>query len=248
MRGVREVAGELPVRPFVALGAGSHDVLVGERGRRIRRRQDRVGPVAVVALGASLGAEERGLAVDRLEEGLGLVLVAASALARHLQPEVRLVGAADLVGGVAVLAGGEIGLHPFSPGPVDALLELLLDPVVATPAGRRDVVVVHGGLGIRRRQFQVGRVAVHAGRRDEKSTRLEPLPVDAHEVALDHGDVGVEPLGGLPPFLVAASAERGDVPREGRGDGNLVGEDRVLVVAVQTASGASGSPAAAPTP
>ena len=90
---VGQVAGKLTVRTIVALAAGFDDVVPAERRTGLRRRQDVVDAVAVVALGDAFAAQSRNLAVKRVEEGFGLVLVTPAALLHYLGTEARLVDA-----------------------------------------------------------------------------------------------------------------------------------------------------------
>ncbi len=135
VRGVRQVAGESPVRARVALPAGRDDVAPAERARRDRsRREDVVRAVAVVALGRALGAQARDLAVERVEERLACCLVAAAALLHHARAEAGHVGARDLCAtcGSPRRSAGACRSSAL-PVAVDAGLERLLDPVVALP-------------------------------------------------------------------------------------------------------------------
>ena len=83
VRGVGQVAGEAAVRaawhwPQVSTTLSRLSVEAGSAGR-----QDVVRAVAVVALGGAVPTEPRDLAVEGVEEGLRLLLVAASALVHH---------------------------------------------------------------------------------------------------------------------------------------------------------------------
>ena len=98
VRGVGQIAGELSCASR------------SDRYRMCRRRcpgraanpgfvdgQNVVGPVAVVALGCACRPEARDLAVEGVEERLGLGFVAATALVHHHEAEVRFVGPTDRV-------------------------------------------------------------------------------------------------------------------------------------------------------
>ena len=171
----------------MALRAGLHDVAPAQRGARVRDRQDVVRPVTVVALRGRLVAEPRHLAVERVEEGLRLIVVAPPALIHHQQAEVTSIGAADGVRGVAVLARGQLAaVAGVADRPrVDAGVERLLDPVVTGAAGTGDVVRMDRRRRVAGRQRRVRRVAARARGGDDQAALEEPLAVDAHLVALD---------------------------------------------------------------
>ena len=98
----------------------------------IRDRQDVVRAVAVVALGGLRVAELRDLAVVGVEVRLGDLLVAPPALVHDLELEPLVVRARDRVraSGSRCRPAGSLSVLPTVAG-VDALLELLLDAVVA---------------------------------------------------------------------------------------------------------------------
>ena len=62
--------------------------------------------MAVITLGDALATQARNLAVERVEEGLCLLLVTPAALLHHQGPETRFVDARDRVRGMAIFAGG----------------------------------------------------------------------------------------------------------------------------------------------
>jgi hypothetical protein len=82
--------------------------------------------------------------MERVEEGRRLLRVAPPALIHHQQPEVPLIRAADGVRGVAIVTGGQLllALGLTDAGPMNALPELLLDPMVTLSTRCRDICFV----------------------------------------------------------------------------------------------------------
>src|SRR3990172_9198274 len=118
--------------------------------------------MAVRALCRAFRAQPRDLAVERIEERFGLFRVAAAALFHHSRAESRHAGTPDCVRRVAVVAGREIHTGLRLAGRMDALLEYLLDAVVALATGAREVCGIDGGVRIIRRKLAMRRVAVDA--------------------------------------------------------------------------------------
>ena len=193
-----------------------------ERRCRLGRREDAVRAVAVVALGRARYPGSGHLAVVRIEERLRFLLVAPSALAHHQHAEVVTVRAADRVRRVTILARRVAVIAPVVGEvtvlrPVNALAELLFDPVVTLAAGPGDVVRVdlRGGFG--GRQLRVRPVTVRAGRRDHEAALEQSLAVDAHLVALDDiRAVALNPPRRRLPRHVAPGAQLRDVARVDR--------------------------------
>ncbi len=89
----------------MTLSAGLDDILSAEGRVGMGGRQNAVGAVTVVALGRPGRAQPRDLAVKGVEEGLGLALVAPSALVHHAETKIGQIGARDCVGRMTILAG-----------------------------------------------------------------------------------------------------------------------------------------------
>src|SRR6266540_3994530 len=94
-----------------------------------------MGSVAVVALGRLGIAQPRNLAVVSVKIGVRLLLMAAAAGGHDGLLEAVRVRAADLVRGVAVAADRQFLVRLRDRAGVNAVIELLLDSVVAVAAG-----------------------------------------------------------------------------------------------------------------
>ena len=173
VRGVGQVACEAPIGPWVALAASFHHVVATQGRIGIRSRQDVVGPVTVIALGGTGRSEVRNLAVERVEEGPGFLLVALATLIHHGETEVIQIVARDGVGGMAGDAGRTLAsflqLITVFLRPVNARPEGLGDAMVALGAGLGHIIVVDGGGRVVGRQLTMGTVTVTASRRYQKS-------------------------------------------------------------------------------
>src|ERR1035438_4573949 len=135
MGGVGEISGEAPGRIRVALLAGGNHVGAAQVRPRIGDLLDVVGAVAVIALGG-LGVSEFGnFPVVGIEIGLGNLSVAAPAGGHDVELESVLVGAADGMSGMAVVANRQRFICLGYGGGMDALDELLFDAMVTVPAG-----------------------------------------------------------------------------------------------------------------
>src|ERR1017187_4969020 len=105
--GMRQIAGELPMRTGMAPRAGLDDVTAAEPRPGVCNRQDVVSPVAIVALGCLEITQLGHLAVVRFEIARRDGLVALPALIHNVQAEIRLVRALDAVRRMAVVAHGQ---------------------------------------------------------------------------------------------------------------------------------------------
>lgn len=140
---VRQITSKSSVRTRVTPGAGLYDIAPAERRLRFCRWQYVVRTMTVIALRRCSITQPRDFAVERLEEGLRLMSVAAAALVHHHQPEIRAIGSADRVRRVAVFTRGEIlpiGLTHARP--MDAVPKPLLDAVVTSATGVGNIVGV----------------------------------------------------------------------------------------------------------
>src|SRR3990170_2300713 len=217
VRGVAQVAGEAATRARMAFLAGRDHVLAREVRARVGDPLDVVGAVAVVALGRLRVAELAHLAVVGVEVRLRDLAVAAAALLHDLELETFGVGARDRVRGVAVVADRQLLVGLALERVVDALLELLLDPVVAAAARLRHVLAVDARERIGPRQDAEGGMAARAGGGDGESALQQALAVDALGVGLD--DLVLQPLVAhrrLLALAVAAPAQLGHVGGERR--------------------------------
>ena len=217
VRGVGQVSRESAMRFFMTLAAGRDDVLAAQRRVDVRRRENLVRSVTVVALGGSRRPQTRGLAVDRVEEGLGLRRVTTAALLHHRHAEVRLIDSPDGVRGVTVLAGGQFPVGIRVPGPVDTGPEPLLDAVMACSAGTGDVIVVHRGGRIGGGKLAMRAVATDTGGGHDQATLHEPLAVNTVLVAVDEvREIALMAHGSRLACAVAAPTEFGHVAGERR--------------------------------
>src|SRR5574341_2401867 len=220
VRGVAQVAGEAAARARVALLTGRDDVLAREVRARVGDTLDVVSAVAVVALGRLGVAELAHLAVVGVEVGLRDLDVAAAALLHDVQLEAIGVGARDRVRAVAVVADRQLLVGLALERMVDALLELLLDPVVATAAGLRHVRAVDARGRVGSRQDAVRGVAAGAGGGDGQAALQQALAVDALGVGLD--DLVLRPLVAHRRLLALAVAARTQ-PRHVGGEARRAG-------------------------
>src|SRR5208282_1775927 len=147
VRGVREVSGEAAGRAGMALSTGGRYVCPAEMRAGVGDREHIVRSMAVITLCRFRVPELRNLPMIRIKIGLGDLLVAASAGSHHGQPETVLIRAVDGMGGVAIVANRKWLAVPAHALGMDAVLELLLDAMVAPAAGVGHVV----GVDTRRR-------------------------------------------------------------------------------------------------
>src|SRR5208282_974455 len=131
----------------------------------ISDRKNIVRSMAVVALCRFRVPELRDLPVIGIKIGLGNLLVAASTCRHHGQPETVLIGTVDGMSGVAIVANRKRLAIPAHTLGMDAVLELLLDAVVAPAARVRHIVGVDTRRRISSGKDLVRGVATGAGRR-----------------------------------------------------------------------------------
>src|SRR5271157_475937 len=162
---VRQVSGEAPGCARMALLAGGGHVCPAEVRAWIGYRQHVVSAMAVIALCRFRVPKFRDLPVIGLKIGLGNLLVAASACSHHVQPEAVLIRAVDGMSGMAIVAHGKWLAEPAHSLGMDAVLELLLDAVVAPAARVRNVVCVDTRRRIAPGKDLVSGVATGAGSR-----------------------------------------------------------------------------------
>ncbi len=161
------------------LSAGGHHVGAAQVRAWIGDLLDVVRAVAVIAL-RGLGIAQLGnLAVIGVEVGFGNLLVAAAAGVHDVELELVLVGAANGVRGVAVVANRQGLVRLGHRGGMDALHELLLDAVVASAARRRHVLGIDRRFRVRGRQFSMRGVATGTGCGHRQPALQQPLAVDA---------------------------------------------------------------------
>src|SRR5208282_2722981 len=124
--GVGQVAGKAAGRIGVALLTSGDDIGAAQMRARVGDAQDIVRAVAVVTLGGSGVAKARNFTVVSLEVSLGDFYVALAALAHDFELEAGFIGAADLVGAVAIAADGQFLVGLGDGCGVHALDELFL--------------------------------------------------------------------------------------------------------------------------
>src|ERR1039457_687997 len=217
VRRVREVSGELPVRPRVALAARGHNVVPAQARSRVVDRQDIVRTVTVVAFRGLQVTQLGDLPVERLEVGVRDLLVAASALVHNVQTEIGEIGALDAVGRMAIGANGQLLAGFVHVRAVDAGGEHLVDAAVAFRACLGDIVAVHAGARVAGGQFAMRRVAVGTIRGHSQAALQKAFAVNAFLVVLH--DLIL--LAGVPqrrffPRLMALGAQRRHVAGERR--------------------------------
>src|SRR5450755_610935 len=187
--------------------------------------------MAVIALGRFGVPELRDLPVIGFKIGLGNLLVAAPACSHHVQPETVLIGAVDGMSGMAIIANWKWLAEAAHALGMDAVLELVLDAVVAPAARVRHVV----GVGTRRRigswKNLVSGVATGAGR-GHRQPVLQQSPVNALCVVADDFMLqsGVA-HGSLLTPAVTARAKSGNIHRKSRRLRVLFTKDSMRAVA-----------------
>ena len=155
----------------------------------------------------------------RVEICGGNLLVTPSAFGHDIELESFDISSADGVSRVTVVADGEFLVRLVDHRRMDALDELLLDPMMAPAACRGDILRIDTRRGVRDGKDIVGRVTIAARRCDGQSAFQQAFPVDAFRI------VGYDlmlrsgvPDGGLLSFLVTFAAKDRDVDGE---DGRL---------------------------
>src|SRR5208282_5875690 len=121
--------------------------------------------VAVIALGRFRVPQPRDFSVIGFKISLGNPLVAAPALAHHVQPESVLVGAMDGMSRVAIVANRQFLAGRVHALGMDAVLELFLDAVVTLAARSWHIGWADARLRIVSGQNVVSGMATGAGRR-----------------------------------------------------------------------------------
>ena len=164
--------------------------------------------------------------MERVEERLGLLFVTPAALLHDEGPESRFVDARDRVRGMTIFASRMLRIGFRVIGVVDAGPELLLDPVVADPAGSSDVPRIDQCVRVLRGEFGVCTVAISACRRHDETAVYQTPAMNAVFIAAD--DVvhhGVNSCRRLLTNAMAGPAERRNIARV-RGRRRLVLTER----------------------
>ena len=139
MSSVRQVPGKAARRARMTFLAGRRHVGPAEVRAWIRHRKHVVSSVAVITLCRFRVPQPRNFPMIGIKIGFGDLRMAASAGVHDVQSEAGFIGAPDGVGSVAVVANGKLlggSTHLLG---MNAVLELLLDAVMAPAAGGRHV-------------------------------------------------------------------------------------------------------------
>src|ERR1017187_4021495 len=169
MGGVGQVSGKAAGCARMGFPAGGRDLSPAKGRARVRYRHHIMGSMAVIALGRFGVPELRDLPVIGFKIGLGNLLVAASACSHHVQPEAVLIGAVNGMSGMAIIAHWKWLAEAAHALGMDAVLELVLDAVVAPAARVRHVVGVDTRRRIGAGKDLMSGVATGAGRRHRQA-------------------------------------------------------------------------------
>ena len=151
-----------------------------------------------------------------LKIGLGNLFVTASACGHHIQAERVLVRAVNGMSGVAIIADWKRLAVSADLLGMDAVLELLLDAVMALAARVGHVIRVHTRSRVTSGQDMVSSMATGASRGHCQAV-LEQGSVNALGVVGDDLVLGSGVAdGGFVALAVAARAEVGNIDRKGR--------------------------------
>ena len=182
---VGEIAGESTGGAGVALSTGRNYVGATQMRTWVADCSDIVSSVAVVTL-RSFGVTQAGyFAVIRVEICFRDLAVTAAATIHDFEFERLLIGTRDLMCRVAIAANRKRLIRLCHAGGVHALIELLLDSVVALSAGIRQVARIHRGFRIDFWQDTVRGVTTGASRSHGESALQQSLPVNAFFIVGD---------------------------------------------------------------
>ena len=114
-----------------------------------------------------------------------VIFMAAAAFCHDIQLKAVLIGTADRMGGVAVIADRQRFIAFADEFRMDTLLKFLFDPVMAFAACGRQVLRIHAGGFIIARQNTMSRMTVRAHCRNGQSAFHQSLAVNAFRIMLN---------------------------------------------------------------
>jgi len=209
--GVRPVFGKFLGRARMAFLAGHQNIGGREMRGRVRRRQDIVEAVAIIAGGdfrRRIGpAESHGLAMVGFAIMVEAVLMALAATLVADRLEIIASGVDDFVRAMAIDTDGSALIALRQELAVDAFVIGFLNAHMAFAAGFCDIRVVDGRIAIHAAFDFVGAVTIIAGRRDDQAHFQQGAAMDAIHVL--RGGLGKFDLIFLGEFLVAMTLGAG---------------------------------------